>query len=565
MDRAVKFPVLLDFTFERQSSSSSRALVIFLFLDLTTVFFRVLASDVFGLNFAACYSGAGSVATNVLHWLFLLSAALASSSWQDGLFGPRRLVYLALLLGAVYASLLSALELPACKGVDVSGIDDAFDRAVAAICARPIYFLRIVTVAADWAAVGCLAAAAFSRGAASAEDEALRAPLKGGGEGGGGGEPAPPAGLLRALSAAYRSAPLRHLAAVASSLLTVATLASLFTSVASEVGALDVGGSIAAQLVAPAANALRVGAILACVLVSASLLLSMQRAAADAEDLAALPAPARGGGGGGGAPAPPAQHPLRRLGLLAVARRESPFTPPAAWAQGGGWATSLDPGAFDVRDAYQYVFVMVANSLAVFLVASAVLTLLAFVLLLPALRGSVQSFVLSALAAWLVRSLLRVCGFCGAVRRGEGLPPQRQELRQPRLFLLLDAAYTVSLGSVVGSLVGFSRVFVSILAALYDASQVCRPVWPLQFALYDSAFAAYGATQALVMLRRGGAAAAAADADAAGGGVAPAGERRPGFQWSKSYQAGADEAAPAEERRPSLQWKKSYHVGVEGV
>jgi hypothetical protein len=68
--------------------------------------------------------------------------------------------------------------------------------------------------------------------------------------------------------------------------------------------------------------------------------------------------------------------------------------------------------------------------------------------------------------------------------------PQRQELHQPRLFLLLDALYTVSLGGVVGSLVGFSRVFVSILAALFDASQVCRPVWPLQFALYDSAFAA---------------------------------------------------------------------------
>ena len=163
-----------------------------------------------------------------------------------------------------------------------------------------------------------------------------------------------------------------------------------------------------------------------------------------------------------------------------------------------------------------------------------------------------------------MRSLLRGCGFCGAVRRREGPPPQRQELRQPRLFLLLDALYTVSLGSVVGSLVGFSRVFVSILAALFDASQVCRPVWPLQFALYDSAFAAYGATQALAMLRKGG---AAADADAAGGGAAPAGERRPGLQWRKSYQAEADEAAqaPAEERQPSFQWKKSYQAGVESV
>jgi hypothetical protein len=558
----MEFPVLLDFTFERQSSSSSRALVIFLFLDFTTVIFRFLASDVFGLNFAACYSGAGTVPTIVLHWLFLLSAALASSSWQDVLFGPRRLVYLALLLGTVYASLLSALELPACKGLDVSGIDDAFDRVVAAICARPIYFLRVVTVAADWAAVGCLAAAAFSRGAASAEDEALRAPLKGGGGGGGGGggEPALPPTLLRALSAAYRSAPLRHLAAVASALLTVATLASLLTSVASEVGALDDGGDTAAHFVKPAATALYVGAILACILVSASLLLSVQRAAADAEDLAALPAPARGGG----TPAPPAQHPLRSFGLLAVARRESPFTPPAAWAQEGGWATALDPGAFDVRDAYQYVFMMAANSLAVFLVASAVLTLLAFVLLLPFLRDWVKNFAISTLAAWLARSLLRGCGFCGAVRRREGPPPQRQELHQPRLFLLLDALYTVSLGGVVGSLVGFSRVFVSILAALFDASQVCRPVWPLQFALYDSAFAAYGATQALAMLRKGG---AAADADAAGGGTAPAGERRPGLQWRKSYQAEADEAAaaPAEERRPSFQWKKSYQAGVESV
>lgn len=514
-------PVLVDFVWERHHS---RALVVFIFLDLTIVFFRFLFTDLFGASFfwGPCYLGRALGALTSLHWVFLVCAALASSPWQHPAW-----VYPALLIGVVYASMQSALELPACSALDVGGLD-TYDRALATMYARPVYFLRVATVLADWGAVLCLlwqaGTAPCAAAAGGAEARALAQPLRGGAAEGGTLPARGGGGALQRVTAALRGAPLRHLAAVCSSILTACTLSNLATGAAEVLNA--EGGN--AEFLSPLSKALWVGASLACALVVASLLHSVGRAAGDAADLAAQQAE---GGGAPAAAAPPLRHQLHALGLLPVRRKDSPFVAPQAWPAEQAWAGALDCTHFFVEDAWMFVFIMVANTAAVYLISVGFFSAFVVLFLLPMLRGWVVNLLISCVVAWVLRFLVRcafACPCCRVVQRREG---GRQELLQPRAFLLLDAVFSVVMGALVGSFVGFSRVALSFVVSLFEASQICRPVTPLAWARFDTAFSAYGAVQILALHRDG-----ACDAPREAESNAEAAGKRGGVKFLHSYQ-----------------------------
>ena len=145
----MQWPVLFDFAWEKHPS---RSLVLFLFLDLNVVFYALIVNFLFGSGYPKCYDGPGAIPLEILHWVFLLLAALASNTWNTP-----ALLYPALLVSLVYASLSSALELPACREIAAGSIEDPFYRAFIAINAPPVLFLRIFTVIANWGAVLCLA------------------------------------------------------------------------------------------------------------------------------------------------------------------------------------------------------------------------------------------------------------------------------------------------------------------------------------------------------------------------------------------------------------------------
>ena len=91
--------------------------------------------------------------------------------------------------------------------------------------------------------------------------------------------------------------------------------------------------------------------------------------------------------------------------------------------------------------------------------------------------------VISASMTWLVNRL-SVALFACFVARGN-------HIRRPRLLLLLDLVYTVTLGAAAGLTAGFVRFVFGVVWLRFKMTLLSRPIVPNAAATFDAGFLAH--------------------------------------------------------------------------